>query len=262
MRRNKLREMLNAGQPTIGTQLHNSWPSVVEVVGHTGLFDYVEFDATYAPFDLHTLDNFCRAVELHGMAAMMKVDQEPQRFLAQRAIGAGFQSLLFADSRSAAEARECVRAVRPETPEAGGLHGVALRRATYMRDAGTPAYVQALKDVVVVLMMEKKSAVEHLEELLSVPGVDMIQCGLGDYSLSVGRPGEWNNPDLKAVERRIIETCLKMKVLPRAELSSVDQAKYYLDLGVHHFCMGTDLYILYDWLKRNGENLRKVISGG
>jgi 2-keto-3-deoxy-L-rhamnonate aldolase RhmA len=39
MRRNKLRELLNAGQPTIGTHVHSVWPSVVEILGHTGMFD-------------------------------------------------------------------------------------------------------------------------------------------------------------------------------------------------------------------------------
>ena len=127
------------------------------------MFDYVEFVSEYAPFDLHALDNFCRAVELFDMSAMIKVDQEPRRFLAQRAIGAGFQSVLFADSRTVEDVRECVRAVRPETPESGGFHGVDVRRSTYMSYAGTPEYVRALNEVVVVLMIEKKSAVEQIE---------------------------------------------------------------------------------------------------
>jgi 4-hydroxy-2-oxoheptanedioate aldolase len=260
MRRNKLREMLKAGLPTIGTHLHCSWPSIVEVVGHTGIFDYVEFVTEYAPFDLYALDNFCRAVELFEMSAMIKVDQEPRRFLAQRAIGAGFQAVLFADCRSVADVRECVQAVRPETPEANGLHGVALRRATYMREAATPRYVQALEDVVVALMIEKKSAVDRLEEILSVPGIDMIQFGPADYCMSVGRAGDWPDPAMRAVERRIIETCFKLKIPVRAEIGSVDEAKYYLDLGMVHFNIGTDIFILYDWLKQNGKELRRAIS--
>ena len=51
-----------------------------------------------------------------------------------------------------------------------------------------------------------------------------------------------------------------MGVPPRAEINGVDQAKYYLDMGVRHFCMGTDMSILYDWWKVNGEGLRKAIS--
>ena len=77
MRANKLREKLNAGEPTLATHVHTTWPSVVEVLGHTGLYDYVEFVAEYGPFDLYALDDFCRAVELYDMGAMIKIDQAP-----------------------------------------------------------------------------------------------------------------------------------------------------------------------------------------
>ena len=260
MRRNKIRELLNAGKPTIGTHLHSTWPSIVEVIGHTGMFDYVEFVAEYAPFDLYTLDNFCRAAELHDLSTMIKIDQAPRSFLAQRGIGAGFQSVLFADCRTIDDARECVRAVRADTPETGGIHGVGFRRNTYMYDAGSPEYVQALNDVVVVLMIEKKPFVDNLEEILSIGGIDMVQWGPADYSMSIGRPGAWTDLAVKETEKRVIEICLKAGVPPRAEIDSPDEAKYYLDLGVKDFCIGTDITVLYGWMKENGEGLRKVIE--
>lgn len=260
MRPNKLRQLLNAGQPSIATHIHSTWPSVVEVVGHTGMFDYVEFVAEYAPFDLYALENFCRAVELFDMSAVIKVDQEPRGFLAQRAIGAGFQGVLFADCRSVEDVRQCVHASRPDTPEYGGTYGAGMRRFTYMGYGGSPEYVRAIRDVVVIIMIEKRSAVEQLEEILSLGGVDMIQWGPSDYTMSIGRPGERKLPEVKATERRVIETALKMGVQPRAEISSVDQAQYYLDLGVRHFCIGTDISILYSWWRAKGEELRKVIS--
>jgi 4-hydroxy-2-oxoheptanedioate aldolase len=225
------------------------------------MYDYVEFVAEYAPFDLYALDNFCRAVELFDMSAMIKVDQEPRCFLAQRGIGSGFQSVLFADVRTVEDAHECVRAVRPETPEAGGYHGVATRRSTYMSYGGTQGYVDALNDIVVAFMIEKKPTIDALEEILSVDGLDMIQWGGADYSMSVGRPGQRHTPEIKAIERRVIETSLKMNVPPRAEIDSVDAAKYYLDLGVRHFCIGTDIMVLHRWMKENGEALRKEIVG-
>ncbi len=261
MRPNKLREILTADQPSISTHVHSTWPSVVEAIGHTGMYDYVEFVAEYAPFDLYALDNFCRAVELFDMSAMIKVDQEPRCFLAQRGIGSGFQSVLFADVRTVEDAHECVRAVRPETPEAGGYHGVATRRSTYMSYGGTQGYVDALNDIVVAFMIEKKPTIDALEEILSVDGLDMIQWGGADYSMSVGRPGQRDTPEIKAIERRVIETGLKMNVPPRAEIDSVDAAKYYLDLGVRHFCIGTDIMVLHRWMKENGEALRKEIVG-
>ncbi|MGD8293709.1 MAG: aldolase/citrate lyase family protein [Desulfobacterales bacterium] len=262
MQPNKLRELLRSDKPSIGTRVHSTWPSVVEAIGHTGMFDYVEFLAEYAPFDLYTLDDFCRAAELHGLSTVIKVDQELQGFLAQRGIGAGFQGVLFADSRTVDDVKQCVDIVRPETPQDGGTHGVGMRRFAYMGYGGSADYVQALKDVVVMIMIEKQPAVERLEDILSVPGIDMIQWGPVDYSMSIGRPGGRNSDEVKAVERKVFETALKMGVPPRAEINSVDEAKYYLDLGVRHFNIGMDLSILFNWWKTNGENLKKVISDG
>jgi 4-hydroxy-2-oxoheptanedioate aldolase len=256
VRPNKLRELLNAGKPSVGTRVNNTWPSIVEAIGHTGMYDYVEFLAEYAPFDLYSLDNFCRTAELYGMSSMIKIDQEPRSFLAQRGIGAGFQSVLFADCRSVDDVRQCVRIVRPDTPEDKGLYGVGARRFAYMGYGGSPDYIQALRDVVVVIMIEKHSAVEQLEEVLSVEGVDMIQWGPSDYSMSSGKARE----EVKDVERQVIETALKMGVPPRAEITSPEQAKYYLDLGVQHFNIGTDLSILYNWWRVNGDDLRKIIG--
>ena len=260
MRGNKFRELLKEDKPTIGTHIHTTWPSIVEAIGHTGTYDYVEFVAEYGPFDLYAFDDMCRAAELYDMSMMVKVDQEPRGFIAQRAIGSGFQSVLFSDCRSADEVRECVAIARPETPEDRGTYGVATRRFTYMGYGGSMDYVRALRDVVVVIMIEKDGAVQNLEEVLSVPGVDMIQWGGSDYSMSVGRAGQRGSAEIKAVERRVIETSLKMGVPPRAEINTADQAKYYLDMGVRHFCIGTDVNILYDWWKAHGDDVRKAVS--
>ncbi len=260
MKTNKLRQLLNAAKPSVGTRVHSTWPSVVEAIGHTGIFDYVEFLAEYAPFDLYALDNFCRAAELYDLAAVIKIDQEPRGFLAQRGIGSGFQGVLFADSRSVEEVEQCVRIVRPDTPEDQGIHGVGARRFAYMGYGGSSDYVEALRDIVVMIMIEKHSAVERLEEILSVKGIDMIQWGPVDYSMSIGRPGARNSPEVKAVERRVFETAIKMGIPPRAEINSVDEAKYYLDMGVRHFNIATDLSILFNWWKTNGDQLRNVIA--
>src|SRR5207244_13401984 len=120
-RKNRLRELLDADQPSLGTHLHISYPGIVELVGHSGMFDYVEFLGEYAPYDLYALENLGRAVELFPhMTAMMKIAQEPRTALAIRALGSGIQNMLFADPRTAADVAACVRAVRAETPHARG----------------------------------------------------------------------------------------------------------------------------------------------
>jgi 2-keto-3-deoxy-L-rhamnonate aldolase RhmA len=110
-------------------------------------------------------------------------------------------------------------------------------------------------------MIEKKTAVEQLEEILAVAGVDMIQWGPADYSMSIGQTGQRSSPEIRRVERQVIETCLQAGIPPRAEIGSVDQAKYYLDLGVRHFGLGTDITILFNWLKDHGDALRQELEG-
>ena len=56
-RQNILRQRLNDGEPTLSTHIHSVWPAEVEALGHTGIYDYVEFVAEYGPSDLHDLDN-------------------------------------------------------------------------------------------------------------------------------------------------------------------------------------------------------------
>lgn len=259
MRHNSIRRLLEGGAPTLGTHLFLPSPTVIETVGHTGVFDYVEFLGEYAPYDLTLLEDLCRAAELHELGTMIKVDWETHRFVAQRAVGAGFESVLFADSRSPEDVADCVRSLKPDTPEDGGLFGVGLRRHALPHHAGTPRYVQALNDVVVSIMIEKKPAVERLDELLAVPGIDMIQWGPSDYAMSIGRAGARDGEDIRAVEKRVIASCLKAGIRPRAEIGGVEQAKYYADLGVRDFCLGYDLMIIHDVLKAGGEKLRSTI---
>src|SRR6185295_10384779 len=189
--------------------------------------------------------NWVRAAELHNLGSMIKLDQEPRTWLAERAIGAGFQSVLFADIRTADEVRAAVKAVRADTPGVGGIHGVADRRSAMMNHAGNPQYIKALDDIVVAIMIEKAVAVEQLDEILAVPGIDMVQWGPADYSMSVGRAGEWNHPDVRRVERDVFERCIKAGVPPRAELNHPKDSARFLEMGVKDFCMGTDLYVLY-----------------
>jgi 4-hydroxy-2-oxoheptanedioate aldolase len=262
MRSNKLRELLRAGQPTLGTHLHISWPSVTELVGHSGAFDYVEFVAEYAPYDLYSLENLGRAISVFPhLTGMIKVEQQPRLYITVRAIGSGIQNILIADVRTVADAVECVRSVRAETPETGGLHGVGMRRdVSFVLEGGTPAFVQALEDAVVALMIEKKQCVEDLDAILSVKGIDMTQFGPGDYSMSLGIPGQYAHPRVREAEEYTIATSLKKGIRPRAEIGRPDQAKRYLDLGVKDFCIGTDVAILYDWFRDNGKAMREILS--
>ena len=191
MRTNVLRVERKSGEPTFSTHIHSTWPSVVEAIGHAGQYDYIEFVAEYAPYTLHDLDNLCRAAEVVNIDMMIKIDYDTHQFVAQKAIGNGFYlRALCRSSQCRRGAAIAVQSVRPDTLTDGGMHGVGTRRFTYMGYGGTQAYVDHLRDVELMFMIEKKSAVDELEAILDIPGVDMVQWGGSDYSMNIGKPGQ------------------------------------------------------------------------
>ena len=121
-------------------------------------------------------------------------------------------------------------------------------------------WVKAMNDVVIAFMIEKKGAIENLEEILSIKGVDMVQFGPGDYSVSVGKPGQARSPEMQKIERDMIELALKKGVQPRAEVDSFEAAKEYIDMGVRDLCIGYDLRIFYQWCQQHGEGIRELFA--
>ncbi|MTI61762.1 MAG: 2,4-dihydroxyhept-2-ene-1,7-dioic acid aldolase [Firmicutes bacterium] len=255
MRQNLLRKRLNEGKPTLGTHIHITWPGIIELIGLTGYFDYVEFLGEYVPYDLHWLDNFARITELYNMSSMFKVEKSIQNFHAQKAVRSGIQSILFTDVHNAEEARRCIKIVK--TPKNDGLLGAAMTREVgYVYDSGSDNFVKAVNDIVVVLMIEKKEAVDNLEDILSVDGVDMIQFGPNDYSLSKGCSREEANK----IGEEVIRKSIDMGVPARIEIASLEDADKYLNMGIRHFCFGWDVRILSNWFKNNGGILKEMLE--
>jgi 2-keto-3-deoxy-L-rhamnonate aldolase RhmA len=262
MRPNRLRQLLNEGKPTLGTHIICPWPGMVEIMCAQGSFDYIEFVGEYSSWSLPQLDEFGRAIDLFPhMSAMMKVEEPSRPFIATRSLDAGIQNMLFTDIRTADDARECVRMVRAETPEDRGTHGAGMRRAIGYVYGDQKEWVKAMRETVIALMIEKKGAIENLEEILAVPGIDMVQFGPTDYSISVGLAGEGRGEKVQGSHKKMIETALKMGVHPRVEIGSFEQAKPFIDMGVKHFCIGWDISIVAEWCRKQKAGLAELFPG-
>ncbi len=98
----------------------------------------------------------------------------------------------------------------------------------------------------VALMIEKESALEQLEDTLSVGGVDIVQFCPADYSKSIGVPGQCDHARVKEAERKTIETSLRMGIAARVELPDSEGAEPYIEMGVIH-----------EWRKHHGSTLAK-----
>ncbi len=121
-------------------------------------------------------------------------------------------------------------------------------------------WVKAMNDVVIAFMIEKKGAMENLEEILSVKGVDMVQFGPSDYSISIGKVGQARSPEVQKTQRDMIEMALKKGVAPRVEIGSFEQAKPFIEMGVRHFCTGWDTNTISAWCQQQAEGMRKLLA--
>ena len=262
MKKNRLRELINQGKPTLGTHVISTWPGIVEVIGRTGAFDYIEYVGEYSSFSLEQMDNFGRAIELFpNMSAMMKVEEQTRGFIAARAIDSGLQNVLFTDCRSAEDVRECIRYIRAETPESRGVHGYGMRRVTdYGYGSQVADWTKMMDEVVIAIMIEKKGAIDNLEEILSIKGVDMVQFGPVDYSISIGKPGQTQSAEVQKAHEYMITTALNKKVIPRVEISGFEQAKPFIDMGVRHFCIGWDTSIIAQWCRQQSEGMAALLK--
>jgi 2-keto-3-deoxy-L-rhamnonate aldolase RhmA len=261
MRPNRFRQLLNDGKPTLGTRVQSVNPTITELIGRSGNYDYVEFLAEYAPYTLHDLDNLGRAIELSpNFSGLIKMEKHNQAWLAVRAVAAGITNLLFTDLRSAEDARECVRLIKPEVPGSveGATHGNAGGRSAI---GGADAIIQGYRDSVIVVMIEKKGAIDELEQICQVPGIDMVQFGPSDYSWSIGIAGQRMGKEVIEAREYTIHTALKYGVRPRAEISDASEVEYYTKLGVKDFCMAPETGVLSRYYANEGGAVRKALGG-
>ena len=258
---NRLRRILREGRPSMGTRMWGTWPFMIEAVGDTGNYDYVEYVAEYSPFSQSDLENMARAAELHDMALLMKVDFQNRGYVAQKAIASGVQGILFTDCRNADEVRESIRLVKPETEADGGCFGYPNRRYIGFQPHLTQQeHARRQREILLAFMIEKRSAMEEIEEICSVPGVDMVQFGPSDYCMSRGWDLKDHREEARAEERRMIETALRHGVAPRCEIRTPEEAAYYRELGVRHFCLGDELKYLQERWREDGGRLRKMLK--
>ena len=123
MKENKLRRILNEGKGSVSTRIWSPWATMMEAAASTGIFDYLEFVAEYSPYDLMLMENMARACELHDTGSMIKVDFQNRFYVAQKAMAAGFQAILFTDHKTPEEVEESIYMTMPDCPEYKGRFG-------------------------------------------------------------------------------------------------------------------------------------------
>ena len=263
MPRNRMRQLLRENKSTVGTHYSCTWANLVEIVGNSQQFDYAEFTGQYGPYTLHDLENLARACELTGMDSMIKIDQEPRTFIASRAIQAGFTAMLFADCRTVDDVEKSVQSVKL-IPQ-GGINGYQMGRVTgYGQVRGQKTslvdYVKHIDEIVIAIMIENESLVDDIEEVLAIPGIDMVQFGPADYSISIGHAGEgYRNVQISDAMEKSYQAAKRKGIRIRAECTA-DEMQKWIDLGCKDFCIGSDTGTISSWAQNTGKTIKNTLA--
>jgi 2-dehydro-3-deoxyglucarate aldolase/4-hydroxy-2-oxoheptanedioate aldolase len=110
-------------------------------------------------------------------------------------------------------------------------------------------------NVLTVLQIESKRAVEAREELLSVPGIDAVMIGPADLSISMGVPGDFQHPTMVAAMEAIRDTCESKGVAPGTQTRTPSLAKFWKERGMRFLGCGSDIGFLYEKAKETAQGL-------
>ena len=200
MRTNWVREKLQAGQPVIGSFLGLGSPNVAELMAQVG-FDFLVIETEHNGLDSAEIEHMLMAINGAETIPIVRVASSNPVFI-QRALDMGGMGILVPMVKTADEAEAIVRATR--YPPDGIRSFGPLRASRYTLDYNE--YLQHANDnIIVMLIVETKEAVENLETIASVPGVDVLFLGLFDLCLSLGlNPNTMPHPEIDAVIDQVL----------------------------------------------------------
>jgi 2-dehydro-3-deoxyglucarate aldolase len=192
-----IRQRLCNGGVTVGSWIQIPHASVAEIMGRAG-YDWVAVDMEHGAISPHQLPDLFRALELGGTLPLVRLAQGHPKDCKQ-ALDAGAGGVIVPMVESA----EQLQAVRDACcwPPAGS-RGVGFSRANLF-GKDFDAYQAEARSPLLVAMIEHVRAVERLDAILDVDGLDALLVGPYDLSASMGLTGRFDHDDFKAAMQRI-----------------------------------------------------------
>jgi 4-hydroxy-2-oxoheptanedioate aldolase len=197
-----LRQRIDKYKPLIGTFCGITSPSVVEILGGVGL-DFVLIDAEHSQIGRSEIEGLVRAGDVVNLPVLVRVPTHEGDWIGS-ALDAGAAGVVVPRIGTASQARRAVAAAR-YAPE--GDRGCGPGRATRYGQR-LPEYLQSANaNVLVALQIETAEGVANINEVLAVPGIDVIFVGPGDLALSLQSVGPAGKAKLDAAITTILEAC-------------------------------------------------------
>jgi 2-keto-3-deoxy-L-rhamnonate aldolase RhmA len=250
----QFRSRLIAGEPLIGTFMKVPASQNTEILGLEG-FDFVMLDEEHAPWDRVTLDTALLAARAFGTAGLVRIAR-PDANSVLSVLDDGAIGIMCPHVDSAEKARAVVSWSRYH----GGTRGAGASRGLEYGANGANGTRFADDTTAVICMIEDRQALDVIEDIAAVEGVDALFLGRGDLGLSLGNATD-AVPALKDVVERVVEVATAHGKPVSAVVQSMrsDEAKWLIDLGVTAMMVASDLGFLRQAAKGALKDFRELM---
>lgn len=242
--RNNVKEKLARGEVVASMMVRLVRGIEIARIAKTAGFDTFYIDLEHCSFSLDTTGQICMAALSAGITPFVRVPANTPEYIS-RVLDGGALGVIAPHVRSAADARAVVAAAKfPPLGERGATAGLPhLEYRNYPASEANPALNDA---TMVIVMLETLEALDKVEEIAAVPGVDMMLIGTNDLTAEMGIPGNYDDPRVRKAYERVISVCRKhgKHVGVGGLASRPDLIAEYVKLGARFVSMGTDLSFL------------------
>ena len=252
-----MKQRLRQHQPLIGTLITIPSPDVAEIMARVG-FDYLWIETEHAPMGFVHAQSLIQAAG--GRCPCLVRIPDKQEVWVKKALDTGCDGIIVPQIRSAAEARRIAEwsLYPPEGQRSVGVsraHGYGMGFQDYVASAN--------RELVIVVQAEHADAVEEIDAIAAVPGIDAVLVGPYDLSGSLGVLGEVDHPRVLEAIERVRRACQAAGVPLGIFAPDVAMARDYVEQGFSLIALGMDAFFLWQSAQAALEEVRgESLRGG
>ena len=220
-------------------------PGFIEAAGYAG-FDYVILDLEHAPNSVESTQNLIRAAQISGILPIIRVKEGNPSIIGE-ALDIGAAGIQVPQISSKEQAENIIRLAKfAPLGERGVCRFV---RAALYSSMDRFEYFEDANKSLVILQLEGKEAVDNLNKIIEVEGIDVLFIGPYDLSQSLGVPGQINHP---IVEEKMNEIVLKCKERGKSVgtfADTIENALKWKNSGIKYIAYSVDVGLFYEKCK-------------
>ena len=241
MRSSRIKQKITRGQPALITTLHFMDGSLYEMTSLMG-FDGIWIDLEHHSHSLETAAQMMRAARV-GTSDIVARPAKGEFMRLARVLEIGASAIMYPQCDNADEASQLVRAAKfPPEGRRGCDWGGA--DTPYMMMPMEEYLRKANEETLLIAQIESPEALENVEAIAQVPGIDILFLGPGDYSIRLGIPGQSQHPEIRAAEDRIARAASHAGIDWGLPVGSPEQAQDAIDRGARFICHQADLNLM------------------